>query len=63
MFGSCNVDENAATAMLLPVQSIPTVVAFGPDGSEVGRLVGVATKARLDALVASVAAGAGSPPA
>lgn len=55
-FGSCNVDDNPNTATLLQVQSIPTVVAFGPDGSEVGRLVGVPSRSRFEGFVAGVAA-------
>lgn len=55
-FGSCNVEENPNVAMLLQVQSIPTVVAFGIDGSEVGRLVGLPSRSRFEAFVADVAA-------
>lgn len=57
-FGSCNVDDNAAISMLLQVQSIPTVVAFGPDGSEIDRLVGVPSRRRFEAFVADAAASA-----
>ena len=55
-FGSCNVDDSPDTAMLLQVQSIPTVVAFGADGSEIGRLVGVPSRRRFEELVAGAAA-------
>lgn len=54
-FASCNVDESPETAVLLQVQSIPTVVGFGADGSEVGRLVGVPSRSRFEAFVAEVA--------
>ncbi|MGH9152076.1 MAG: hypothetical protein ACRD03_06720 [Acidimicrobiales bacterium] len=43
--------------MLLQVRSIPAVVAFGVDGSEVDRLVGVPSRARFDAFVSELAAG------
>lgn len=59
-FGTCNVDENPNITLLLQVRSIPTVVAFGVDGSEVGRLVGVPSRARFDAFVSDLAASAGS---
>lgn len=36
-FGACNTDENPGIANLVGVRSVPTVVVFGPDGSEVGR--------------------------
>jgi thioredoxin 1 len=55
-FGSCNVDDNPTTPALLQVQSIPTVIAFGPDGSEIGRLVGVPSRGRFEAFVADAAA-------
>jgi thioredoxin len=55
-FGTCNVDESPNTAMLLQVRSIPTIVAFGVDGSEVGRLVGVPSRARLEAFVSDLVA-------
>lgn len=31
-FAKCNIDENREVAALLGIQSIPTVVLFGPDG-------------------------------
>ena len=57
-FGTCNVDENPNVAMLLQVRSIPTVVAFGVDGSEVDRLVGVPSRARFGAFVSQLLAAA-----
>lgn len=50
-FGSCNVDENPKTASLLGIMSIPTLVVFGPDGSEVGRHVGTLSQLSLERLV------------
>lgn len=38
-FASVNVDDNPATAALLQVRTIPTVVLFDPDGNELGRVV------------------------
>jgi thioredoxin len=49
-FGSCNVDENRRTASLLGVTSIPTLVVFGPDGSEVTRHAGMLTPRALEQL-------------
>lgn len=57
-FGTCNVDENPNITLLLQVRAIPTMVAFGIDGSEVDRLVGVPSRARFDAFVGELAAGA-----
>ncbi|MGH9187341.1 MAG: thioredoxin family protein [Acidimicrobiales bacterium] len=54
-FGKCNVDENPRTAALLQIQSIPTLVAFGPDGSELGRVVGSLPRRRLDHLLEQLA--------
>lgn len=51
-FGSCNVDDNPKTAALLGITSIPTLVVFGPDGSEVGRHVGVVSRGSLEQIVA-----------
>lgn len=58
-FGTCNVDENPNIAMLLQVRSIPTVVAFGVDGSEIDRVVGVPSAARFEAFVSALAGGGG----
>ncbi len=44
-FGSINVDENPATAALLQIRSIPTLVLFDPRGNEHGRLSGVPPRA------------------
>lgn len=51
-FGKCNVDENGPLAGLLQIQSIPTVVLFGPDGSEVDRISGFLKRSELERLVA-----------
>jgi thioredoxin len=50
-FGSCDVDANPATAQLLGIRSIPTLVVFGPDGSEVGRSNGAVGRGDLEATV------------
>ena len=50
-FGACDVDANPATAQLLGIRSIPTLVVFGPDGSEVGRSTGVVSRGDLEATV------------
>ena len=54
-FGSCDVDANPRTAALLQIRSIPTLVVFGPDGSEVGRSQGVVSRGDLEATVAQLA--------
>ena len=50
-FGSCDVDANPATAALVGIRSIPTLVVFGPDGSEVGRSTGAVRRGALEATV------------
>jgi thioredoxin 1 len=55
-FGSCDVDANPATAELLGIRSIPTLVVFGPDGSEVGRSTGAVSRGDLEATVAQLSA-------
>lgn len=50
-FGKCDVDANPKAAALLQIQSIPTLVAFGPDGSELGRVSGAMPRRQLDALI------------
>ena len=54
-FGKCNVDANPKTAVLLGIQSIPTLVVFGTDGSELGRVSGALPRRRLDAIIDQVA--------
>ncbi len=51
VFGRCNVDTSPRVAAMLGIASIPTVVVFGPDGSEVGRAVGVLSRPQLGQLV------------
>jgi thioredoxin len=58
-FGACDVDQNPKTASLLGIRSIPTVVVFGPDGSEVARS-GAMPHGQLDQLVERLAAAAPS---
>ena len=55
-FGACDVDASPRTAELLGIRSIPTLVVFGPDGSEVGRSNGVVSRGDLEATVAQLAA-------
>lgn len=55
-FSSCDVDANPRTAELLQIRSIPTLVVFGPDGSEVGRSQGVVSRGDLEATVRQLAA-------
>jgi thioredoxin len=54
-FGKCNVDVNPNTAALLQIQSIPTLVVFGTDGSELGRVSGAMPRRQLDAIIDQVA--------
>jgi thioredoxin 1 len=53
-FGKCNVDANPKTTSLLQIQSIPTLIAFGSDGSELERAVGLVPRRQLDALIQRV---------
>ena len=53
-FGSCDVDANPQTSALLNIRSIPTLVVFGPDGSEVGRSQGMVSRGDLEATVAQL---------
>ena len=53
-FGSCDVDANPETSALLGIRSIPTLVVFGPDGSEVGRSTGSVSRGDLEATVAQL---------
>ncbi len=50
-FGSCDIDHSPRTAALLQIRSIPTLVVFGPDGSEVGRSAGAVSRGDLEATV------------
>lgn len=54
-FGSCDVDVSPRTAELLQIRSIPTLVVFGPDGSEIGRSTGAVSRGDLEATVAQLA--------
>ncbi|MGH9119565.1 MAG: thioredoxin family protein [Acidimicrobiales bacterium] len=54
-FGKCDVDASPKTSALLRIQSIPTLIAFGPDGSELGRVAGAMSRRKLDAIVDRVA--------
>lgn len=50
-FGSCDIDVSPKTAALLQIRSIPTLVVFGPDGSEIGRSLGAVARGDLDATI------------
>ena len=54
-FGTVEVDANPRTAQLIGITSIPTLVVFGPDGSEVGRSTGAVRRGDLEATVAQLA--------
>jgi thioredoxin len=54
-FGQCNVDPNPSTTQLLGLRSIPTLVVFGPDGSEIGRSTGAVSRGDLEATVRQLA--------
>jgi thioredoxin 1 len=54
-FGKCNVDANPRTAALLQIQSIPTLIVFGTDGCELGRVTGALPRHQLDAIIDQVA--------
>lgn len=51
-FARCNIDENPGTAALLQIATVPTVIMFGPDGSERHRIVGVPPRVALEELAA-----------
>lgn len=53
-FGACDVDVNPGVAQLLGIRSIPTLIVFGPDGSEVGRSTGGVSRGDLEATVAQL---------
>ncbi len=50
-FGKCDVDTSPKTAGLLGILSIPTLIVFGPDGSELTRTSGAMPRRQLDALL------------
>jgi thioredoxin 1 len=60
-FGSCDVDASPNTSALLQIRSVPTVVAFGPDGSELTRISGAVPRRQLEALINEVVKGTGAP--
>ena len=49
-FARCDVDASPESAALLQILSIPTVVVFGPDGSETARIVGVPQRSAVENL-------------
>lgn len=50
-FGSCDIDQNPRAAELLQIRSIPTLVVFGSDGSEIGRSLGAVSRGDLEATI------------
>ncbi len=48
--GKVNVDENQATAVAYGIRSIPTIIFF-KDGREVEKIVGLKSKAELQAKI------------
>jgi thioredoxin len=50
-FAECNVDESPTTALRLGIRGIPTLVVFGPDGDELGRVVGALSASHLSDVV------------
>lgn len=54
-FGTLDVQATPRTAQLVGITSIPTLVVFGPDGSEVGRSTGAVSRGALEATVAQLA--------
>jgi thioredoxin 1 len=59
-FGKCNVDSSPNTSVMLQIQSIPTLVVFGTDGSELGRVSGAMPRRQLDAVIEQLAPAARS---
>ena len=59
-FGTCDIDANPGIVELLGIRSIPTLVVFGPDGSEIGRSAGAVSRGDLEATVAKLSARAES---
>ncbi len=57
VFGSCNVEESPGAVTLLQIQSIPTLVVFGPDGSELRRVSGALGPGQFSRLLDDVHAG------
>jgi thioredoxin len=55
-FGACDIDANPRTAELLQIRSVPTLVVFGPDGSEVGRSTGAVSRGDLEATIRQLGA-------
>jgi thioredoxin 1 len=53
-FARCDVDASPLTATMLQITSIPTVIAFGPDGSELSRIVGVPRRSDLEDAIAEL---------
>lgn len=55
-FAKCGVDASPETAGLLQIRTIPTLIVFGIEGSEIGRIVGVVPRRQLDAVIEKVVA-------
>ncbi len=54
--GERDVHANPAVAQLLGIRNPPTLVVFGPNGSEVGRSTGSVSRGDLEATVAELSA-------
>lgn len=50
-FASCDIDACRGVADLLGLRSIPTLVVFAADGSEIGRVAGAFPGRQLDRLL------------
>ena len=55
-FWRCNVDHSPDLAAMLQIMSIPTIVMFGLDGSEISRIVGVPRRAEFERIITGLAA-------
>lgn len=58
-FGSCNIDASPAAAMAPRIVSVPMLVFFGSDDSEVARIGGVMPREDLDFVLHRVIAAMG----
>jgi len=54
-FGRCDVDQSPATAAMVGIMSIPTVVVFEPNGNELTRITGTPHPRQFDELIRNFA--------